>query len=166
MNAQQDTTPRPDLNPGFRRSAPAVSPFDATTAAFEAEARALLAQLPDRAVALCLHWLEVEAQAKTLDDQITARAAELRAQGVPLEDDPAMVDLNAKLDEQGWRLDAVRAEIAATPATTPAGVLAKLVVWQTEQGVPQQGDCDHAFARSAANDLRRMIAAGQWGRAA
>lgn len=166
MNAQQDTTPRSDLNPGVRRSASTASPFDAATAAFEAEARALLAQLPDRAVSLCLHWLEVEAQAKALDDQLTARAADLRAQGVPLEGDPAMVDLNAKLDAQGWTLDAVRAEIAATPATTPAGVLAKLVIWQTEQGVPVDGDCDHAFARSAANDLRRLIAAGQWGRAA
>ena len=144
----------------------AASSFDAATAAFEAEARALLAQLPDRAVSLCLRWLEVEAQARTLDDQLTARAADLRAQGVPLEDDPAMVDLNAKLDAQGWTLDAVRAEIAATPATTPAGVLAKLVIWQTEQGVPADGDSDHRLACAAANDLRRLIAAGQWGRAA
>ncbi|KAA0582709.1 hypothetical protein [Azospirillum sp. Sh1] len=143
-----------------------ASPFDAATAAFEAEARTLLAQLPDRAVSLCLRWLEVETQAKALDDQLTARAAELREQGAPLDEDPAMVELNAKLDAQGWTLDAVRAEIAATPATTPAGVLAKLVIWQTEQGVPADGDSDHRLACAAANDLRRLIAAGQWGRAA
>lgn len=166
MNAQQDTIPRPDLNPGVRHSAPAVDHFDAATAAFEADACALLAQLPDRAVSLCLHWLEVEAQAKALDDQMAARAAELRAQGAPLDDDPALAELNRGLEEQEEALDAVRAEIAATPATTPASVLAKLVIWQTEQGVPADGDSDHRLACAAANDLRRLIAAGQWGRAA
>ncbi|WP_162488017.1 hypothetical protein [Azospirillum lipoferum] len=155
------------MHAGFQQDGGAAAfPFDAATAAFEAEARALLAQLPDRAVALCLHWLEVEAQAKALDDQLSVRAAELRERGAPLDDDPAMVELNAELDAQGWTLDAVRAEIAATPATTPAGVLAKLVIWQTEQGVPADGDSDHRLACAAANDLRQLIAAGQWGRAA
>lgn len=144
----------------------ATAPFDAATAVFEAEARALLAQLPDRAVSLCLHWLEVEAQAKERADQMAARAAELREQGAPLDDDPAWTNLNADLEAREAEQDDVRAEIAATPATTPAGVLAKLAVWQAEQGIPQQGDCDHEFARSAANDLRRLIAAGQFGRAA
>ncbi len=140
--------------------------FVVATAAFEAEARALLAQLPDRAVSLCLRWLDVEAQAKERADRMAARVAELRAQGAPMDDDPALADLNADLEAQEEALDAVRAEIAATPATTPAGVLAKLVIWQTEQGVSADGDSDHRLACAAANDLRRLIAAGQWGRAA
>ncbi|MDR6770358.1 hypothetical protein [Azospirillum sp. BE72] len=164
----------PPSPPGFQQDdrAPAGN-FDVATAAFEAEARALLiclpdqaAYLPDRAVSLCLRWLEVEAQAKERADQMSARAADLRAQGEPLGDDIAMADLNAELEAQEEVLDAVRAEIAATPATTPAGVLAKLVIWQTEQGVPADGESDHRLACAAANDLRRLIAAGQWGRAA
>lgn len=166
MNAKQDIIPRPNLNPDARRSAPAAVPFNAATAAFETEARTLLAQLPDRAVSLCLRWLEVEAQVKERTEQMAARAAELRVQGAPLDDDPALADLNADLESQEEALDAVRAEIAATPATTPAGVLAKLVIWQTEQGVPAAGDSDHRLACAAANDLRQLIAAGQWWRAA
>lgn len=141
-------------------------PFDAATQAFIDEAAALLSELPDPAVSLCLRWLRLEAEANALAERLDARAEQLATVGVPTEIDPEWVIRHDELEHISAAQDRVRSEIASTPAEAPAGVLAKLTVWQTDRAVPPEGRCDHEFARSAAADLRRLNAAGFVGRAA